>query len=215
MTKAAKFWTARLAPLAASSSSTSAASTSSRRAALRALLWSSQAAWAGAGIVVSPGDRYAVWAEDGGDGGAVASADHANLANALDFTVVRERSNDLPYSKHYVENAERLAANLKWCSTHLDAANDAALKDQIRSFAALYRRDLYTSYGAMPGLNALETAYTAVAAHYVRFGPGKVAMSEALAGTVARNVGLAEKALAKQELTSAINAKLVNAERPE
>jgi hypothetical protein len=131
----------------------------------------------------------------------------------LDFSVVLENDNDLPFSQHYVENAKRLATNLKWCAINADESAHKSLKDEIRTFASLYRRDLYTSYGAMPGLNSLDTAYNAAAQHLMRFGFG-VKMSEPLVKTINRNVADAEKSLAKTEVTESISRILEATERP-
>lgn len=129
----------------------------------------------------------------------------------LDFRVVPESR--LPFSQHYVENASRLSRNLKWCATHSDIIADKNLKVEILAFSSLYRRDLYTQYGALPGSTSLLTAYSAAAGHFARYGPG-VPMSEKLAGTIIRNVDDAEKALSKTEVTERMSRLLEAADRP-
>lgn len=89
----------------------------------------------------------------------------------LDFTVQRETK--LPFSQYYVENARRLVVTLRWAATHPDAAVDEQMKQQILAFSSLYRRDNYTQYGPLPGLQSLQTAYLAAAEHYVRNGFGQ------------------------------------------
>lgn len=140
--------------------------------------------WAGSGLVAQAAD---------------------DAARPRDFTVIPEKK--LPFSAHYAENARLLAANLKWVAANTDAEVDANLKKQLTAFNSLYRRDMYTQYGALPGLNNLETAYQAAAGHYTRYGFGHN-MSEQLAATITRNVQLAEKALAKVESTKRMSEAL-------
>ena len=116
----------------------------------------------------------------------------------LDFTVQRETK--LPFSQYYVANARRLVVSLRWAATHSDAAVDKQMKQQILAFSSLYRRDNYTQYGPLPGLQSLQTAYLAAAEHYARNGFGQP-MNDRLVGTIERNLDLAEKALAKSDLT--------------
>ena len=116
----------------------------------------------------------------------------------LDFTVQRETK--LPFSQYYVENARRLVTNLRWAAFHSDAEVDEKMKTQITAFSSLYRRDNYTQYGPLPGLQSLLTAYSAAAEHYARYGFG-TPMNERLASTIDRNLAAAEKALAKSDLT--------------
>lgn len=122
----------------------------------------------------------------------------AETTPTLDFTVQRETK--LPFSQYYVENARRLATNLQWAAFHSNAEVDEKVKQQILAFSSLYRRDNYTQYGPLPGLQSLMTAYAAAAEHYVRNGYGEP-MNERLANTIDRNLAAATKALAKSDLT--------------
>lgn len=134
-------------------------------------------------------DPFPVLAEDK----EVGTADRPS-----DFTVVQETK--LPFSQHYLENAQRLVLNLQWAAFHADADVDKQVKQQIVDFSSLYRRDNYTLYGPMPGSQNLLTAYSAAAEHYARYGFG-TPMSERLINTINRNLGLAQKAMAKSDLS--------------
>ena len=110
-----------------------------------------------------------------------------------DFGMIPE-PNKLEPSTNYLENAAKLARHLEWAATDgVDLTAGELLSNEIKDFAALYRKDKYTPYGLMPGFTGLVTAYDALSAHNARYGPGKVAVPEQLAGTMLRNVADARK----------------------
>ena len=100
-------------------------------------------------------------------------------------------------SAHYLDNAEKFAGHLEWAALlrpgAVEVSAGESLKAEIKEFASLYRKDKYTPYGLMPGFTSLQTAYDALSAHNARYGPCKVAVPEALAGTILRNVKDARK----------------------
>jgi hypothetical protein len=119
---------------------------------------------------------------------------YPNTAAAVEPTnwgLVPELDQNAP-SANYLSNAEKFAEHLEWAATLkpgvVDSDAGGQLKAEIQEFAALYRKDKYTSYGLMPGFTSLQTAYDALSAHNQRYGPCKVALPEQLTGTILRNV---------------------------
>ena len=113
-----------------------------------------------------------------------------------DFGLLPESDKKAP-SQNYLPNAEKLSAHLEWAASGgVDSAIGEALKLEIKEFSTLYRKDKYTPYGLMPGFTSLQTAYDALSAHNARYGPGKVAVPEQLAGTISRNVDDARRQIA-------------------
>ena len=120
-----------------------------------------------------------------------------------DFTVIQETK--LPFSQYYVENAQRLMTNLQWAVTS-NSANvdfDQNIKTQINEFNALYRRDNYTLYGPLPGMQSLLTAYSSAADHYARYtrNGNTKEMPESLIKTIERNLTNAQKQIEKSDLS--------------
>ena len=129
---------------------------------------------------------------------AIAFQPHAAMAAAADvpsdFGLVAEETS--APSRNYMANAEKLLSHLEWSVENLDEAAGMKMKEEIQAFSALYRKDKYTSYGLMPGFLSLQTAYDALSAHNARYGPGKVALPDQLAGTILRNTNEAKQQIA-------------------
>ena len=122
-----------------------------------------------------------------------------HAAAPTSFDLIKETS--APYSQHYAENAAQLAAHLDYYVITVDEQVGRQLKGEIIAFSSQYRRDGYTPYGIMPGLPALQTAYGALSAHFTRYQSTPTGFAtplpDALVSTVRRNVGDAQKALAR------------------